>query len=205
MNNEIDKLIKEIDKKIKDFESKYNEPTTVEELISQIDKKIQKLEEKMTLKIEISNRCYNGDFGIGSIFENKYSFEVNKHLCISNSVKKFCNNDELSGDILASVNISIPFVLKGNEIKELNNIVNNIRSNSNYMYNENHYKKDTFDFNRYNFIDVQINGKNYEISAKDDEKLLNRLKDLFRINRIDKILKNAINDVISMEEDINEQ
>ena len=31
-------------------------------------------------KIEISNRHYNGDFGVGSIFEEKYSFEIVKYV-----------------------------------------------------------------------------------------------------------------------------
>lgn len=41
------------------------------------------------LKIEISDRHYNGDFYVGSIFKEKYSFEIDKNLCYSNSIKSF--------------------------------------------------------------------------------------------------------------------
>lgn len=156
------------------------------------------------LKIEISNRHYNGDFGVGSIFEEKYSFEVDENLCFSNSIKSFCNNEDLGGNVLSNVNVSIPFILKENEIQKLNNITSNIQSNSNYLYNESHYKKDFFDFNRYNYIDISINGISYELSIKDDKSLINELNDLFRINKNDKILNASINNIISMESGYNE-
>ena len=151
-----------------------------------------------SLKFEISSRCYNGDFGVGSIFKNKYSFEVMKNLCISNSIKKFCNNDELGGNVLASVDVSIPFFLNENEMQKLNNILNDIQSNNKYVYDESHYNKDKFDFNMLNYIDIVINENNYEISLK-DEKILNELKDLLKINKIDKILENAIKSIICID------
>ena len=128
------------------------------------------------LRIEISNRHYNGDFDVGSIFEEKYSFEIDENLCYSNSIKSFCNNEDLGSNILSNVNVSIPFILNENDIQKLNNITNNIQNNSNYLYNESHYKKDSFDFNRYNYIDISINEINYELSIKDDEKIINENK-----------------------------
>lgn len=156
------------------------------------------------LRIEISNRHYNGDFGVGSIFEEKYSFEIDENLCYSNSIKSFCNNEDLGSNILSNVNVSIPFILNENDIQKLNNITNNIQDNSNYLYNESHYKKDSFDFNRYNYIDISINEINYELSIKDDERMINEIKELFKINQIDEILNNSINKIISMESDHSE-
>lgn len=156
------------------------------------------------LRIEISNRHYNGDFGVGSIFEEKYSFEIDENLCYSNSIKSFCNNEDLGSNILSNVNVSIPFILNKNDIQKLNNITNNIQNNSNYLYNESHYKKDSFDFNRYNYIDISINEINYELSIKDDERIINEIKELFKINKIDEILNNSINKIISMESDHSE-
>lgn len=156
------------------------------------------------LRIEISNRHYNGDFGVGSIFEEKYSFEIDENLCYSNSIKSFCNNKDLGSNILSNVNVSIPFILNKNDIQKLNNITNNIQNNSNYLYNESHYKKDSFDFNRYNYIDISINEINYELSIKDDERIIKEIKELFKINKIDEILNNSINKIISMESDHSE-
>ncbi len=156
------------------------------------------------LRIEISNRHYNGDFGVGSIFEEKYSFEIDENLCYSNSIKSFCNNEDLGSNNLSNVNVSIPFILNENDIQKLNNITNNIQNNSNYLYNESHYKKDSFDFNRYNYIDISINEINYELSIKDDERIINEIKELFKINKIDEILNNSINKIISMESDHSE-
>lgn len=156
------------------------------------------------LRIEISNIHYNGDFGVGSIFEEKYTFEIDENLCYSNSIKSFCNNEDLGSNILSNVNVSIPFILNENDIQKLNNITNNIQDNSNYLYNESHYKKDSFDFNRYNYIDISINEINYELSIKDDERIINEIKELFKINKIDEILNNSINKIISMESDHSE-
>ena len=156
------------------------------------------------LRIEISNRHYNGDFGVGSIFEEKYSFEIDENICYSNSNKSFCNNEDLGSNILSNVNVSIPFILNENDIQELNNITNNIQNNSNYLYNESHYKKDSFDFNRYNYIDISINEINYELSIKDEESIINEIKDLFKINKIAEILNDSINNIISMESGHNE-
>lgn len=147
------------------------------------------------LKIEISNRHYNGDFGIGSIFEEKYAFQIDNNICHSNSTKLFCGNGELE----SSVNTSISFILKENDIQQLNDIIKAIQSNKNYLYNESHYKKDSFDFNRYSYVDVLINEINYELSIKDDENVINQLKVIFRVNKIDEILNNSINDMISKE------
>lgn len=156
------------------------------------------------IRIEISNRHYNGDFGVGSIFEEKYSFEINENLCYSNSIKSFCNNEDFGGNILSNVNVSIPFILNENDIQKINDIVNNVQCNSNYLYNESHYNKDFFDFNRYNYIDMSINEISYELSIKDDEKIINEIKDLFRINKIDEILNTLIDKINSMESDHNE-
>lgn len=136
--------------------------------------------------------------------KKKYSFEIDENLCYSNSIKSFCNNEDLGSNILSNVNVSIPFILNENDIQKLNNITNNIQNNSNYLYNESHYKKDSFDFNRYNYIDISINEINYELSIKDDENIINEIKDLFKINKIDEILNNSINKIISMDSDHNE-
>lgn len=156
------------------------------------------------LRIEISNRHYNGDFGVGSVFEEKYLFEIEENVCYSNSIKSFCNNEDFGGNILSNVNVSIPFILKENDIQKLNNITSNIQNNSNYLYNESHYKKDSFDFNRYNYINISINEINYELSVKDDESIINEINNLFKINKIDEILNNSINSIIAMESDHNE-
>ena len=83
-------------------------------------------------------------------------------------------------------------------MQKLNNILNDIQSNNKYVYDESHYNKDKFDFNMLNYIDIVINENNYEISLK-DEKILNELKDLLKINKIDKILENAIKSIICID------
>ena len=159
------------------------------------------------IRIEISKRHYNGEFNVGSIFEEKYSFVIDEKLCYSNSIKSFCNNEDLGSNILSNINVSIQFILNENDIQKINDIVNNIqgnKGNNNYLYNEKHYNKDIFDFNRYNYIDMSINGISYELSIRDDEKIINEIKDLFKINKIDEILNNSIDKITSMESDYNE-
>lgn len=156
------------------------------------------------LKIEISNRHYNGDISVGSIFEEKYSFEIEENLCISNSIKTFCNNDDFNGNILSKINVSTPFVLKENDTQKLKDLINSIQNDNNYLYNESHYKKDYFDFNRYNYVDIVINKIDYEMSIKENETTLKELKKILKIEKINKILNNTLNNIISMESDNNE-
>ena len=59
------------------------------------------------LRIEISNRHYNGDFGVGSIFEEKYSFEIDENLCYSNSIKSFSKVQVLRSGHFVSYKIAI--------------------------------------------------------------------------------------------------
>ena len=151
------------------------------------------------LKIEISKRHYNGDFGVGSIFEEKYNFDIKENLCISNSTKSFCNNDNFGENILSTINLSIPFILKDNDNQKLSEIIISIQNNSCYLYNKEHYNKDVFDFNRYNYIDIIINGINYEILEKDNA-ILDSLKQILKIDEIDKILGSTLNNIISLED-----
>lgn len=51
---------------------------------------------------------------------------------------------------------------------------------------------------------MSINGISYELSIRDDEKIINEIKDLFKINKIDEILNNSIDKITSMESDYNE-
>ena len=161
------------------------------------------------IRIEISSRNYNGVFGVGSIFEERYSFEIDENLCYSNSIKSFCINEGLALDekTLSNVNVSIPFILNENDVQKINNIISYVQGNSNYLYNESHYKKGSFDSKYYDYIDISINKISYEISIEDDENenIINEITDLFRINKIDEILNNSIDNIISMEIGYNEE
>lgn len=153
------------------------------------------------LTIEIRHRHYNGDYGTGSVFGEKYFFKIEEGLCTSHSIRTFCHNEELGGDILSSIDVSIPFSLEASDMEKIYNLVQNIQSNDDYLYNESHYRKDIFDFHKYSFIDVVINDKDYEISMETDENLIKELHQVFKIPQIDKVLENTMNSIISMNGD----
>ena len=155
------------------------------------------------LKIQILKRHYNGDYGVGSIFTEKYIFEIENNLCLANGIKTFCCNEDFGSNILSNVDITIPFVLSENNFTKLNNVVDEIKTN-NYIYNESHYKKDGFDFNRYNYIDVIINDTNYELSVQTNSNIINELNEILLIQKIESILDNSISSINSLEANFNE-
>ena len=101
--------------------------------------------------------------------------------------------------MLSTINVSIPFILKDNDNQKLSEIIISIQNNSCYLYNKEHYSKDVFDFNRYNYIDIIINGINYEI-LENDNAILDNLKQILKIDKIDKILGSTLNNIISLED-----
>ena len=144
-------------------------------------------------KIEISHINYNGDYDTGSIFDEKYIFEMKKNICYSESVKSFCNNSKLGANVNSNVYVSIPFVLNENDINKINDIISTIKNKNNRA-----------DDNVYNMRDctiVKIAGTSYKLSNNDDASLIDEIRTVLKIKRIDGVLYNSIKDIISMSDE----
>ncbi len=144
-------------------------------------------------KIEISRINYNGDYDTGSIFDEKYIFEMKKNICYSESVKTFCNNSKLGANVNSNVYVSIPFVLNENDVNKINDIISTIKNKNNIA-----------DDNVYNMRDctiVKIDGTSYKLSNNDDASLIDEIRTVLKIKRIDGVLYNSIKDIISMSDE----
>ena len=142
--------------------------------------------------IEINERRYNGDYGKGSIFENINKFYFYGKTAIISSRIEFCLNESTRDK--AKVEVSIPFVMSGEEFIKLDEIVKEITSNNDYKYNESHYSKDTFDFKKFSYVDVIIEGIEYEILSNDN--VLRELKKIIKCELSDNIVSQGYDKLI---------
>ena len=80
------------------------------------------------------------------------------------------------------------------DIAKLIEIVNEIKSNPDYSYQESHYIKDRFDPKRLKYFDIIIDGINYEIDALDN--ILSELRMLMNIELSHKLVLDSYNSLL---------
>ena len=142
---------------------------------------------------KIKNRCYNGDYGIGSVFNHEYIFIIQQELDNPNQeygiIKyseniEFCCDEKLGSRDLASIHVEIPYLVENNKINKFNELISKIKSDMNYKYNENHYSKDKFDPKWLNYMDIIIDDEEYET---DDLKILDKIYEIIDIQSCNKL------------------
>lgn len=143
--------------------------------------------------IIISTRIYNGFYAKGSIFNKVDEFTLAGNNANIHSLIKFCIDEKIKNK--AKLESSIPFIMTEDKISKLNELISQISSNDDYVYNENHYSKDGFDPNKFNYYDVTINGVDYEISSKEEE-LLSKLTEVINVKTSNEALYTAYNNLI---------
>lgn len=133
------------------------------------------------------------------LIEENYNFNPKELFAIYNEVIKklenigiYLNFDENNKS--AGLPFNLPFK-KGYITSKLNELISQISSNDDYVYNENHYSKDGFDPNKFNYYDVTINGVDYEISSKEEE-LLSKLTEVINVKTSNEALYTAYNNLI---------
>ncbi len=145
---------------------------------------------------KIKNRCYNGDYGIGSVFKREYVFIIEPSLDGTNQeyglIKyskyiDFCCDEKLGSSNLAKINIEIPYLVDSDKINKFNELITKIKGDINYKYNETHYTKERFDLKRLHYMDIIVDGEEYET---DDESILDIINDIVDFQKYDELLDN---------------
>lgn len=143
-------------------------------------------ETKLTIRV----RNYNGDYGIGSVFNNEFNVVVKQ---LSNNANKekglitytenivFYCDENLGVNPLATIKTEIPFLVDWDKLIIFNEMIEKIKTNPNYKYNETHYATDKFDPKRLEYFDIIIDGEEFETDS-------------------DEIFKTILHDVIDVEE-----
>lgn len=162
------------------------------------------MNEIIETNIILKDRLYNGDFGKGSIFGiNTYinlKQENNSDKSALGVIKlelNFCINEELGANINSVITNEIPMIISNDNKLKLNNIIKEIENNSDYKYNESHYKKDRFDPERLKYKDVIINNEEFEI--KSDDNNINELLSIFNYHEYLNIQMNNYRMIIGKE------
>lgn len=140
--------------------------------------------------ITIKLRNYNGDYGIGSVFNNEFNVVAKQLVNNSNKEKGliiftesigFCCDEKLGSNPLATIKTEIPFSVDYDKLTIFNEMVEKIKTNPDYKYNESHYATDKFDPKRLEYFDIIIDGEEFESNS-------------------DEIFKTILHDVIDVEE-----
>jgi|GEM_PF-3233876 len=139
------------------------------------------------MKIVLSKRFYNGDCGVGSVFESSLQLEINDDiLTLLKYHKKYCVSEIAKEDMatkFANVNMEVEYCFSQNSINKIKIFVNTIQNNSDYVWNETHYSKTKFDFKRTSYFDITIDGNEYELL--NENPLLEELLELVSYNDFD--------------------
>lgn len=144
-------------------------------------------ETNLTLRV----RNYNGDYGIGSVFVEEFKLNVKQlannssnqdGLVIFTANTGFCCNLNLGANQLASIKTEIPFVVKNDKLNTFNEMVEKIKNDPNYKYNESHYANDKFDPKRLEYFDIIIDGEEFE--SNDDSVFSTLLHDVINVEEI---------------------
>lgn len=153
-------------------------------------------------------RNYNGDYGKGSIFNDQTSIRVIKNnesdsaLGILKFETKFCIDEKLGGNVLANIMNEIPMIIDKDKIEKFDLYINSIKENPDYKYNESHYMKNRFDPKRLNYVDIIIDGEEFEMLSSDE--LIMNVFMLFDIQKYAEIFNQNYNSLASRGENNNE-
>lgn len=137
------------------------------------------------IELLINIRNYNGSISVGSILERKIKFNIiNSNKAMTTCILRFSLDE--NQEKTAICKFTYDFLIDKNEKEELIKILEEIKKDKKYKYNESHYKKEIFDINYLNYMDIIINNENYE--AKFNDELILNLRKIINF----KIANNAV-------------
>ena len=93
----------------------------------------------------------------------------------------------LGGDNLASIINELPLIINNDNRIKANNIINIIKLNIDYKYNETHYSKERFDPKRLRYYDLIIDNEEFEIPT--DDKNIIELLEIFEYKKVAEYVK----------------
>ena len=131
--------------------------------------------EQEILEVEICQRRYNGDFGIGSIFEYINAFILEENIVKTTTVIEFCSDINGSRE-----QIIVNDIVKLDNISKnrVNEIINEIKTNDAYKYKE---SEGYFSIATLEYEDVIINEEKYQVNVDSD--MLSELKEILKFSK----------------------
>jgi len=134
-------------------------------------------------EIIINKRLYNGCYGRGSNFKYEIKLLMHNNEAVIIFSKETCT-EETPKSLFGSLQMKYTFFLNDDERENITSIINEIKSNDEYKYNETHYKKEGFDVKWLHYIDVIINGEEFELLNEDK-----KIEELLRLFKYEEALE----------------
>jgi hypothetical protein len=128
------------------------------------------MDKEVSLTVKI--RRYNGDYGIGSIFKNVFTIVSSGNIIEYTEEIGLCSDTRIGTNKLSTIKTTIPFKVDDNKVKMFNDLIEKIKTNPDYKYNESHYAKVGFDHKKFKYADVIIDGEEFEVEPDDIFKVL---------------------------------
>lgn len=142
------------------------------------------------LNIVISTRIYNGHYGKGSIFNDFVEFKLTGENATNKTFISFCIDEKIKDE--ATLECSIPFILKEEEIIDINNLISEVKS----KYQPDDTEAPQFSIPEYlKYTDININGIDYTINS--DDEILTKLRKLIKCDLVNQILSKSYDALIN--------
>lgn len=146
-------------------------------------------------KIVLRFNHYNGDYGIGSVFDEYYLLDVKEALnngwgwANFKIITTFCANSFNANNELADFSIGIPTPVRPDGIKKFNELVEKIKNNPEYLAEQ---EEDSF--KRLEFVNIEIDKNKYKINIEDNiiNELITTVIDYQKIKKATEEYRNAI-------------
>jgi hypothetical protein len=142
--------------------------------------------------ITIRERYYSGKYDTGSIFDRVNEFVLEHDNAKVTSELSYCYDINVKDR--ASLKVTVPFYFNEEKEMQLKQLVGKLDNNQDSHYNESHYDTTRFDPHRFNYCDVKINDKEYELHI--NHPLLAELKEIINVKEADDIVLNTYNNFI---------
>ncbi|MBQ9072826.1 MAG: hypothetical protein IJY25_06685 [Bacilli bacterium] len=140
--------------------------------------------------IIISTRTYNGHYAKGSIFNDFVEFKLEGGNAIIRTFISFCIDEKIKDK--ATLECSIPFNLKEEEIIKINNLISEVKSK--YQPHDTEIPRGSIpEYLKY--TDININGIDYSINS--DDEILAKLRILIKCDLANQIISKSYNALIN--------
>ena len=151
-------------------------------------------------KIVLRFNHYNGDYGIGSVFDEYYLLDVKEALnngwgwANFKIITTFCATSFNANNKLAEFSISIPTPVRPEGIKRFNEIVEKIKNNPEYLAEQ---EEDSF--KSLEFVNIEIDNNKYKINIEDNiiNELITTVIDYQKIKKATEEYRNSICEPLS--------
>lgn len=143
--------------------------------------------------IKISVRNYNGKISLGSVIKRETEFYIIENTATTKCLLEFCTDENLKENTKS--NFEYSFKINQYDKKEYFKIIEEIEKNKDYIYDVNKYDTTKLNLEYLKYLEVEIDGKKYEIKPNDD--IMLNLRKIMNFDLVNNAIYSSYNNIIN--------